>query len=96
MERDLENKTSFDIIDQSKLWEEKQLECFPQQIWNSDLTEKIRRILLLIKFDLGTNPHVFVEGKQLINGGLSNMVHELNSAGWKNIQASTQQYMMIK
>ena len=40
-------------------WEEERLEYSTEKIWQLLLPEKIRRILLLIKLNLGTNPHVF-------------------------------------
>lgn len=70
-------------------WEKERLEYSTEKIWQLLLPEKIRRILLLIKLNLGTNPHVFVEGRALKSGGLPVVIEYLRSKGWGNIQAST-------
>lgn len=75
-------------VDKWLSWEKKQLNLSPKDIWSLSLPEKVRRILLLIKLNLGTNPHIFVSGISLKNEGLSPIIQNLQNNGWNNIQAS--------
>lgn len=77
------------LIGQCIKWEESQLQHTPEEIWGSVFPEKVRRILLLVKYGLGTNPHIFVPGSAIRDGGLMEIVPYLRDLGWGNIQAST-------
>ena len=70
-------------------WEKEKLQYRPEEIWELELPEKIRRILLLIKLNLGTNPHIFIKGQDLRSGELPLVINGLRKEGWDNIQAST-------
>lgn len=76
-------------VEQHRQWEMDKLRYSSEKIWQLNLPEKVRRILLLIKCNLGTNPHIFVDGKIVKNGGLAKIVPYLRGLGWRNIQAST-------